>query len=186
MFISQQKLKDNIAEYVLYMYQIEDVIRAYNFDLERIKNELIVNQVPSESFVNEYVEWYKSLISEMKTQGVEKQGHLNRVKEVHFELVYLHNTLLTVTKDPKYLGLFERAEEHINAFKTKSNLGEMHPLEICFHALYMKLLLKLQKKEISPVSEEAFDAMRIMLAYVAQGYHKMKSGDVDFLSPHEN
>jgi hypothetical protein len=45
----------------------------------------------------------------------------------------------------------------------------------------MKLLLKLQKKEISPETEEAFDAMRVMLAYLSRGYHKMKSGDLDFL-----
>lgn len=186
MYIAQQKLQENIAEYVLYMYQIEDLIRAYNFDLERIRTEFISKQIPSESLANEYENWYKDLIREMKVQGVEKQGHTNRVKEVHFELVYLHNTLLTVTKDPKYLGLFEAAEEHIKAFQEKSNLGEIHPIEICFHALYMKLLLKLQKKEISPVSEEAFDTMRIMLAYVSQGYHKMKAGDVDFLTPHDN
>ena len=34
MIIAQQKLKENIAEYILYMYQIEDVVRAYHFDLE--------------------------------------------------------------------------------------------------------------------------------------------------------
>jgi hypothetical protein len=45
----------------------------------------------------------------------------------------------------------------------------------------MKLLLKLQKKEISPESEEAFDSMRMLLAYLSKSYHKMKSGDVDFL-----
>jgi hypothetical protein len=45
----------------------------------------------------------------------------------------------------------------------------------------MKLLLRLQKKEISAETEEAFDSMRIMLAYLSRGYHKMKSGDLDFL-----
>jgi len=36
MFITQQKKKENIAKYILYMWQIEDVIRAYNFDIESI------------------------------------------------------------------------------------------------------------------------------------------------------
>ena len=41
MFISQQLRKTNIAEYVLYMWQVEDIIRAYNCDLTRIKKEYI-------------------------------------------------------------------------------------------------------------------------------------------------
>ena len=53
----------------------------------------------------------------------------------------------------------------------------MNHLEVCFHALYMKLLLKLQKKEISQETEEAFDAMRILLAYLTRSYHQMKGGE---------
>ena len=46
----------------------------------------------------------------------------------------------------------------------------------------MKLLLKIQKKDISPASEEAFDTMRMMLAYLSRAYVKMKEGDLDFLN----
>jgi hypothetical protein len=41
MFIATQKKKENIAEYVLYMWQIEDIIRAYKFDIEAIKANII-------------------------------------------------------------------------------------------------------------------------------------------------
>ena len=70
---------------------------------------------------------------------------------------------------------------NINDFKQKSNLKDKNDIEIAFHAMYMKLLLRLQKKEISAETEDAFDSMRIMLAYLSRGYHKMKSGDLDFL-----
>ena len=68
------------------------------------------------------------------------------------------------------------------AFKEKSNLKDKNQIEIAFHALYMKLLMKLQKKEISPNTEDAFDSMRILLAYLSKSYHKMKNGDLDFLN----
>ena len=42
--------------------------------------------------------------------------------------------------------------------------------------------MKLQKKEISPNTEDAFDSMRILLAYLSKSYHKMKNGDLDFLN----
>ena len=37
MFISQQRRKENVAEYLLYMWQIEDIIRANNFSIEEIE-----------------------------------------------------------------------------------------------------------------------------------------------------
>jgi hypothetical protein len=85
------------------------------------------------------------------------------------------------------LGLFQRhspleIEQAVNFGKLeKSNLKDKNHLETAFHGLYMKLLLKLQKKDISSETEEAFDSMRILVAYLSRAYHKMKNGDLDFL-----
>ena len=182
MHIAQQKLQENIAEYILYMYQIEDVIRAYQLDVDLIIENYVRPQLADESFVGQYKQWYLDLISQMKSQKIEKSGHLLSLKEVMVELSYLHNTLLNMTKDQKYIDVFDRANKFIEEFKAKSNLKDKNQIEVAFHAMYMKLLLRLQKKEISPESEEAFDAMRMMLAYLSRGYHKMKSGDLDFLN----
>lgn len=181
MLVAQQKLQENVAEYVLYMYQIEDIIRAYDFNLDAIMENYVRPQLPDESFLNQYRDWYRGLINQMKGQGIEKTGHLAMLNEVIVELTYLHTTMLTMAKDEKYKGVFEQAARFIEEFKEKSNLKDKNQIEIAFNAMYMKLLLKLQKKEISAESEEAFDAMRMLLAYLSRAYHKMKSGDLDFL-----
>lgn len=181
MLIAQQKQQENIAEYILYMYQIEDVIRAYRFNLDAIIENYVKPQLPDESFLQQYRQWYSSLILQMQDQKLDKAGHLLSLQEILVELSYLHNTMLNLTSDKKYKDLVERANPIIEEFKGKSNLKDKNHIEILFHAMYMKLLLRLQKKEISAETEEAFDAMRIMLAYLAQAYHKMKSGDLDFL-----
>ena len=181
MLIAEEKKRKNIAEYVLYMYQIEDVIRAYKFDLEAIIAGFVQPQLPDESFTNQYRQWYTDIISQMKMQKIEKSGHLLSTQDVLIELSYLHNTLLTIAKDEKYIGVFEATNKVIIEFREKSNLKNKNEVEIAFHAMYMKLLLKLQKKEISAETEEAFDAMRVMLAYLSKSYHKMKAGDLDFL-----
>lgn len=41
MYISQQLKQQNIAEYLLYMWQIEDLIRANQFDMAKIKERII-------------------------------------------------------------------------------------------------------------------------------------------------
>lgn len=178
MFVAQEKLKNNIAEYIIYMYQVEDMIRAYNFEIEELRKHIIQPQVKSESFEAEAVKWYEDLIAEMKSRKLEKKGHLNQIQEVMTELIYLHNTLKDVVKDRKYIDLLTAAEPNIEEFRKKSDLKSAHLVEVCCQALYMKLLLKLRGEEISEASESAFDTMRIILAYLTKGYHQMKSGDM--------
>ena len=163
------------------MYQLEDVIRAYDLDLEAIIENYVRPQLKDDSIIGEYREWYADIIQKMKAQKIEKTGHLLSIQDILVELSYLHNTLLNITRDQKYLDVFEHANKFIDEFKERSNLKDKNQIEIAFHAMYMKLLLKLQKKEISPETEEGFDAMRVMLAYLSQSYNKMKSGNLDFL-----
>lgn len=180
MLIANQKKNENIAEYILYMYQIEDVIRAYKFDSEKIITEFVQPQLPDASFTEQYRTWYLGLISEMESEKIQDSGHLMQLQEVLVELSYLHQTLLTTVNDSKYQALFDAATEHIEAFKLHSNLKDRNAIDVCFHALYMKLLMRLQRKEISQETEDAFDAMRILLAYLSRSYHQMKGGVGEF------
>ena len=41
MFIANKLRKENIAEYLLYMWQVEDIIRANQWDIEKIKTNVI-------------------------------------------------------------------------------------------------------------------------------------------------
>jgi phosphoglycerate-specific signal transduction histidine kinase len=182
MLIARQKQNENIAEYVLYMYQIEDLIRAYDFQLDAIIDNYVRPQLPDNSFIEQYRDWYRDLISQMKSQRIEKQGHLHNTQDVLVELSYLHNTLINLTNDHKYKTLVETATPFIDEFKDRSNLKDKNHIEILFHALYMKLLMRLQGKDISAETEEAFDSMRILLAYLARAYGQMKSGSMDFLN----
>ena len=47
MFIAKQKRKENIAEYLLYMWQVEDIIRSMNCDIRLIDSN-IVSQYPAQ------------------------------------------------------------------------------------------------------------------------------------------
>lgn len=182
MLIAQQKQKENIAEYILYMYQVEDVIRAYKFDLEAIMEHYVGPHIPNASFTESYRKWYKGLIEDMQDQRIQQVGHLVDLKEILVEISYLHNTLINLKEDHKYKAVFEKALPMIEEFKDKSNLKDKNQIEIAFHAMYMKLLMRLQKKEISAETEEAFDSMRVMLAYLSKSYAQMKAGDMDFLN----
>ncbi len=182
MLISKQKQQENIAEYIIYMYQIEDVIRAYNFDLDKIIENYVAPTLPDQSFINQYKSWYSGLISDMQSQRKQKTGHLVELNEILLELAYLHNMLLTQANDEKYQALTDTAQPLLEEFKSKSNLKDKNNIEVMLQAMYMKLLLKLQKKEISDETEQAFDSMRAQLAYLTRAYHQMKRGELNFFN----
>ena len=77
MYISQQLKQQNIAEYLLYMWQVEDLIRANGFDIERIKKN-IVEPYPSlsEEQKKALIQCYADLINMMHDEGVMEKGHI--------------------------------------------------------------------------------------------------------------
>ena len=66
MFISQQLRKENIAEYVLYMWQVEDIIRAYGCNLSLLRKEYISRFDYTEEQREEMTDWYGNLIRMIK------------------------------------------------------------------------------------------------------------------------
>jgi len=181
MLLAHQKQNENIAEYILYMYQMEDIIRAFQFDLESIVQHTVLPITDNTAKIAEYRAWYEGLIREMKAQRIELKGHLADIQDLVIELSYLNSTLLTVYNDEKYKMLNNQAVSTLEEFKVKSNLQDKNTIEILLHAMYMKLLMRLKKQEISSETEEAFDTMRIQLAYLVKAYHQMKNGTLSYL-----
>ena len=90
MIIAQEKRKTNLAEYILYMWQIEDLIRAYKFDIGLITEAVLQHfQQPEEKNI-EIKEWYENLIEMMKVEKVEEKGHLQIIKNNIDELFDFH------------------------------------------------------------------------------------------------
>ncbi|MBM3424921.1 MAG: DUF4924 family protein [Bacteroidetes bacterium] len=176
MLIAQQKQKENIVEYLLYMYQIEDLVRSLHCDFPTIQSKLIPSVLPNPSYRLAYEGWYAQICEELLRTGKQQRGHLYELEEIFTELALLHRTLLEVLKDEKYTALAEQAQKSIEEYAHKSSLLNAHPVEICLHAMYMKLQLKLRKQSISDETEKAMDPLRALLAYLSREYKNMKSG----------
>ena len=94
MYIASQKRKENIAEYLLYMWQIEDIIRANGLDLDKITVNIIDRYGLDDTQKKEMSEWYESLIDMMRRENVQKSGHLQLNKNIIIQLDDLHHALL--------------------------------------------------------------------------------------------
>lgn len=179
MQLAEQKKKTNIIEYLLFMYQMEDLVRSSQLNLVLLVDRFIKPHINDPVLVEDYTRWYDSIIRDLKIFKREKQGHISDVYEVQMELFYLHNSLLTVTPNDSYISLYGEVQPLINEFRDKTPM-QLNDVDLCIYALYMKLQLKLQGKEISEETEKAFDAMRKLLTGLAKAFHKMKAGDVAF------
>ena len=180
MFISQQLKQKNIAEYLVYMWQVEDLIRANGCDMENIKRR-VVDRYPSlpKEQSDELLQWYEDLIEMMRREEVMQHGHLQINKNVITWLTDLHLRLLASSKFPYYNAAYYKALPFIVELRAKGADKDEPELETCFEALYGILLLKLQQKEISAETRKAQEAITTLLSMLSTYYIEDKKGELE-------
>lgn len=173
MFISQQLRKTNIAEYVLYMWQVEDIIRAYNCDLTRIKKEYIARFDLDEEQREEMTDWYGNLIRMIREEGVAQGGHIQINKLVVQQMAELHEQIMQSPKFPFYSAEYYKVLPFIVELRSKGS-KDMGEIETCLNALYGVMLLRLQQKEVSASTENAVKEITTFLGMLSDYYKKDK------------
>lgn len=172
MIIASQKRKTNIAEYILYMWQVEDIIRANGLDIEEIKKNVIDRfEGLTDDQHRQMVEWYESLIDMMRLEGVQKTGHLQINKNILNQLVQLHQKLLADPSFPEYTAEFYRTLPYIVELRAKAGDAPQGEIETCFTALYGMLLMRLQKKEMTPETATAIKQITRFIAALSRDFH---------------
>lgn len=177
MQISQQLKEKNIAEYLIYMWQVEDIIRANDCDLDCLEQNIISRYPEEDRLVLR--EWYGNLVTMMREEDVREKGHLQINRNVIINLTDLHSALLASPKFPFYSAAYFKALPFIVELRSKSGKKEEPELETCFEALYGVMLLRLQKKEISPETTKAIEAISGFLSLLANYYDKERRGELE-------
>jgi hypothetical protein len=94
MIIARAKKKENIIEYILYMWQVEDLIRANGLKLDNIDKNIIAHYNQPADTLLEIRDWWENLLEMMRLEHKEESGHLqvninvlNDVHQLHMALV---------------------------------------------------------------------------------------------------
>lgn len=171
MIIAKQKKEENIVEYLLYMWQIEDILRAYKLDIEKLDEVIVSQYQQDENTKKEIREWYDNLIQMMKLEHIEESGHLQININLVNDLNDLHIELLQNPQEIQYNALFFKTLPFLVEFRNKLKAGEeTNDIQLSLHSLYAILLLKLQKKEISKDTEVAVKQISSFMAVLSQKY----------------
>ena len=179
MYISQELRKKNIAEYLLYMWQVEDIIRAYGCSLSRIRKEYIERFDYYEEQKEEMTDWYGDLVRMMNQEGCREQGHLQINKVVMMQLIELNTQLLSSTKFPFYNSEFYRVLPYIVELRNRGKNKDESEVETCFDALYGVMMLRLQKKEISTETQHAVKEITTFIGMLNDYWFKEKAGELE-------
>lgn len=160
MQIAKELKEKSVCEYLLYMWQVEDTLRAYGCDIDRIVSEY-VSRFPADQQAEE-AKWLGYLVDMMREEGVMEKGHLQMNKGTLSLLTDKHLELLNDPKQSEYTAAYYRALPFIVELRAHGD-KEKSELETCLEALYGVMLLRMQKKEVSEETSRALKHISDML-----------------------
>lgn len=180
MYTSAKLKTENIVGYLLYMWQVEDIIRANSLDVDKI-DELYISRF---GLANEQRhamrQWYSDLVEMMRSEDVAKSGHLQINKNIIILLKDLHTELLKSSKHPFYSAAYYKVLPFIVEIRNKSNGKDKSEIENCFDAIYGLTTMRMKKVEISAETLSAVGEITRFLGMLADYYKKDIAGELVF------
>lgn len=162
------------------MWQVEDLIRAYGCSLSRIKNEYVSQFSDyTDEQRSELVDWYGDLIRMINQEGKREKGHLQINQIVVQDVSDLHAQLLQSSKFPFYNAEYYKVLPFIVELRNRGSkdIGE---IETCLNALYGTMMLRLQKKPISPETAHAVKEITTFIGMLSDYYIKDRTEGLEF------
>ena len=172
MYVAQKLREKNITGYVIYMYQVEDVIRAYSLDLDRIKEEYLPRFQYTPEQKEKVAEWYGNLISMMREENVQEKGHVQVLRNTMILLSDRHAELLHDPKQPFYSAAYYKALPYIVELRAHGSNREKDEIENCLDAVYGVTLLKMKGKPVSDDTLQAMQPITHLLELLSQLYRE--------------
>lgn len=148
MFIAEKLRKQNVIAYLVYMYQVEDVIRAYQLDTERIRKDYLVRFGYDEDQFDKACEWYVALVNMMKDEGCQEHGHVQVVRATLTLLEDRHQELLATHEHPDYERVYAQILPILVQLRSKGG-KEKTEVENCMDAIYGLSVLEMRHQQVS-------------------------------------
>jgi hypothetical protein len=172
--VADKKKGYNIGEYIIYMYQMEDLIRAYQFNIKDIESYVIHHYPISQNQKEETLAWFVEIAKRMKAEGLQETGHLASTQETVDQLAVIHWDLLK--KDSVYFNIYQKAKPHIMEISLASSSNPpKHEIQACINGIYGLLLARLAGKEVKEEMQLATEAFGDLLSYLNTIYFLRKN-----------
>ena len=177
MDIAQAKRKENIAEYILYLWQLEDLLRALQFSPEAIYSQFVAPRNLPEEQQNIMLLWYMDIANLLREEDKESSGHLNHTLHLIADMHNLHLQLMQLPIGAHYRTTVARLEPHLPILRIA--LGKnISDTELCFRALYAAMLYRI-KGSGEAVVADTLEYISPVIATLTSIYHQVERGEID-------
>jgi hypothetical protein len=180
MLIAQNLRKTNIAEYILYMWQIEDLLRACSFDPNQINSQL-VNRFDIDAEKKKVVsEWYLNLAVMMEKEHLQEKGHLQVITNLVNDLNEFHLRMIQVQNDQEYCRLHYTNKAALLELVQKSNAPIDNEVNASLIVLYGYMMLKLKSSEISELTQITIQGISRQIGHLSARYIQFENDEFEF------
>ncbi len=182
-----QKLRhQNIAEYILYIWQLEDLIRALQFSPEAIYSQFVTprTQLSPEEQLS-LLEWYTQIGDLLQKEGKEQSGHIEHTLHLISDLHNLHLQLMKLPIGARYRALYAPLQEVLPDLRAIIS-NTPSDTELCFRALYAAMLYKIKGEGGKNAVLDTLEYVSPVIAELAQMFRKAEGGEIDLFKETED
>ena len=180
MDIAVTKRKENIAEYILYLWQLEDLLRALQFSPEAIYSTLIAPRKElDEQQKSAFLIWYMDLANLLRQEGKEEKGHLEHTLHLIQDLHDLHLQLHKLPIGEHYRVTCARLEPELPKLRAVLGNPGMSDTELCFRALYAAMLYRIKGQGDHAAVSDTMEFISPVVAELAALHGKVERGEID-------
>ena len=179
MLIALQKRRENIAEYILYLWQVEDLLRALQFSPEAIYKTLVERIEGADEQQKENIfNWYMQIVELLRKEGKEQKGHLEHTLHLIADLHNLHLQLQKLPVGERYRKTYVPLSIELPNLRSLMDDEEISDTELCFRALYAAMLYRIKGERKSAI-EDTLAVISPAIGELAAIYGKVERGEID-------
>ena len=171
MYIAEKLRRQNVTAYLIYMYQVEDVIRAYQMNAERIREDYLVRFGYDEDQMAKAYEWYAALIQMMKDEGCQEYGHVQVVRATLTLLEDRHQELLATHEHAPYEKLYYQALPMLVELRSRGG-KEKTEVENCMDAIYALSVLEMRHQQVSEETRRGLQPVAQLMEMLGKYYRE--------------
>ena len=179
MLIALQKRRENIAEYILYLWQVEDLLRALQFSPEAIYSTLVARIEGADEQQKENIfNWYMQIVELLRKEGKEAQGRIDHTLHLVNDLHNLHLQLMKLPVGEHYRATYARLAAELPRLRTIMDNDDMSDTELCFRALYAAMLYRIKGSGERAI-EDTLAVISPAIGELAAIHGKVERGEIN-------
>ncbi len=175
---AQALRKSNIAEYILYIWQLEDMFRALQFSPEAIYSQMVAPRNLDAQSKEVVLAWYMDIVELLRKEYKEDKGHIEHTMHLVADLNNLHLQLMKLPIGARYRTLYARLEEVLPDLRAIFG-SDISDIELSFRALYATILYRIKGEAGKGAVADTIEYISPVVAELASIYGKSERGEID-------